>query len=168
MRLTAPTTVRLYEYMRDSPRAGRNNITMLCLGKDGFGVDVDRIADWWMLHSRSCTTITLVLAHAEATNPGNALTPNYIAAPFSSRRFALFDMRKLMRNLIGLRRDNEYLDLLEEWRLKFAGREQLSHPHHLFRALDDRGRNNRTISSCFLYSVLLIHDVSNRATNPPS
>ena len=45
---------------RDLRIYGRNNVTILCLGKDTFGVDIDKIAEWWILHQGSCTTTALV------------------------------------------------------------------------------------------------------------
>ena len=141
-RIRAPTTIRLELYLSNPVALIVPHVTLLLMGKDSFGVDIECIYAWWL---QFCYTLqfTLVIAHNTATNPHIALGANYVPVPGSVRRFASFDMTILMQNAAALRQDADYLSLLNEWGLRHAGRDRLRDPHRLFAYLNDRGRNSR-------------------------
>ena len=85
----------------------------------------------------------LIPDSSRQTNAQNPVGANYLAVPGSVRRFATFEMLRLMLNAAGIWQDPDYQTLLTEWGHKHNGRNRLRNPHRLFALLNDRGRNSR-------------------------
>ena len=132
-----PSTIELEAHMGQSAQVIGSHITILSMGIDAFGVDIDIIYYWWAKYCGKCA-IDLVIVHK-----GGPPSANYMVIAGGSRCFGTFDMLTLMLNAAGVLNDQFYQELLAAWVARHQGRARLSNPHALFRLVDDRGRNAR-------------------------
>ena len=94
----------LDHFMELSRLGGVQNITILALGKDDFGVDIENVRPWWNRHHNHFNTIQLVIAHPhDATQPPTG--PHWGSTPLSQRSFGIFDLDILIQNAAGVRND---------------------------------------------------------------
>ena len=138
------STIDLWTFIIATSSYGET-VTVLAMGKDGFGVSTDQFQKLdRQLQSRG-VTLALVIGHdGQSQRSSNASLLGWTRSNMKDKYYQEFDFATLVRYLRGLPnlQEQRYINLARELHDKKAKRLQLGIAQSAFASVNDRGRNS--------------------------